>query len=892
MEFHILPNFRFPCLLGLDIGTLFRLQLDLGSSTVSTPPTRSHRFIASYLAAAENDALDAVLNKHVKIFATSDTDIGRIDIAKHSIITNPHPPIQRRPYRRSASEYDEIRTQVEQLKRQNLIRDSTSPWAFPVTLVPKKDGGKRMCVDYRQLNAITIDDKMPLPLIQEVVDRLRGARYFSTLDIAWGYWHIAMDPDSITKTAFVTNEGHYEWLVMPFGLKNAPATFQRIVQQILGTLLYNGVINYLDDFIIYSDSFESHMALLDQVLAKLKSHHIKLKLSKCKFAKTEVEYLGHIIKHNRVEPSPSKIAAIKSFPIPSNLREVRRFIGLAGYYRRFIQNFSRIAQPLTDLTKKDQPFEWSTDCQTAFSSLQSALVKPPILAMFDPSQPCVLYTDASKTGIGAILCQGPSKKEQRVVAYHSKRLDKNQQNYTTSELECFAIIHAVQHFRNYLDKPFTIVTDHSALRWLHHKNPSGKLYRWSLLLSTFNFKIIHKPGTSQAHVDALSRAPVLLYLDTSEIVKAQKSSDLSYVRNPVTKDNMTFIRHRGLTRVVTPPALHQKLLQTCHDEHGHPGINKTVRIISSRYWWLTMVKDIRSYVFSCRSCQLTKASHQPTPGHYVAPSTDLQPLSQLGMDTIVLGTAASNTKHKYILTIVDHFSRYLWAYPLIQNSTESVINCLHSLFSSGSVPVRILTDNAQNFTSSKLHTFLKKYSVKQTFTSPYRPQTNGICEKLNGTIMQSLRAFSLDYPTHKWSTLLPKVVSSYNNTPHDITDFTPNFLFSGISKLESESEVDLDAARQLARSRSEQHCKKRKAKHDLIHPSLEFQLNDLVLKRIAENNPIVNKLTPKYEGPFRISTKLSAVTYDLTDSSGRISRAHISQLRPFTTRCEIPTSGE
>lgn len=358
----------------------------LKALSIPSPP----RFYTHHLNTTEDSILNSIIQKHYHIFSQNESDIGRITIAKHSIITAPHPPIQRRFYRRPQSDYDEIKRQVTELKEKGLIRDSTSPWTFPVTLAPKKDNTKRLCIDFRPLNAITIDDKMPMPRIQEVLDRLSGAKYFTTLDVAWGYWHVEMDPNSIDKTAFVTNEGHYEWLVMPFGLKNAPSTFQRIIQQILGDLLYKGAINYLDDIIIYSNTFDEHIKLLDEVLTRLSSHNVKLKIKKCYFVKPEVTYLGHTISHNQVKPSPEKTEAIANFPRPSSLTKVRSFLGLAQYYRKFIPNFTRIAQPLTSLTRKDTQFHWGPQQETAFQTLITALTTSPVLALDNPNKPCIV----------------------------------------------------------------------------------------------------------------------------------------------------------------------------------------------------------------------------------------------------------------------------------------------------------------------------------------------------------------------------------------------------------------------------------------------------------------------------------------------------------------------
>ena len=304
---HVVKGFEYPLLIGINDGGRFGIHLDLSSRTAYWHTRDGPTVLA--IDSVESK-LKSILDKHKLLFSQSESDIGRISIAKHKIVTVPCPPIQVRYYRRPQSEYDEIHRQVKELLSKGLIRESKSPWASPVLLVKKKDNSNSMCIDYRPLNEVTIDDKMPMPRIDDIIDRLRGAHYFTTLDVAWGYWHIEMSPDSVEKTAFVTNEGHFEWLVMPFGLKNAPATFQRIVQQILHKYSYKGVINYLDDIIIYSENYNVHLNLLNEIFQILREHNVKLRLKKCLFAQTEVQYLGHLIGHNSVKPSPEKIKAI------------------------------------------------------------------------------------------------------------------------------------------------------------------------------------------------------------------------------------------------------------------------------------------------------------------------------------------------------------------------------------------------------------------------------------------------------------------------------------------------------------------------------------------------------------------------------------------------------
>ena len=348
---------------------------------------------------------------------------------------------------------------------------------------------------------------MPLPRIDEVIDRLSNARYFTTLDVAWGYWHVAMDPASDAKTAFITHEGHYEELVMPFGLKNAPATFQKAIQAILGPILYKGAINYLDDIIIYTETLEQHADLLNDVLNRLKEHGVRLKESKCSFAQSEVAYLGHTISYNAVKPSPEKLKAILDFPEPNSIRSLRQFLGICRWFRRFVPNFTRIARPLTKLMRKNAPFLIATEQKTAIQRLKQILTSRPTIGIFNKDKTCTLYTDGSAEGIGAILTQTSNEGKEHVIEFFSRRVTLP--NLSASELECLAVIEAIEHFEPYLSLPFIVYTDHSALQWLlNMKQPKGRLYRWSVRLSTYTFKIIHRSGRSQAHVDALSRAAI------------------------------------------------------------------------------------------------------------------------------------------------------------------------------------------------------------------------------------------------------------------------------------------------------------------------------------------------------------------------------------------------
>ena len=392
------------------------------------------------------------------------------------------------------------------MEENGIIRRSFSPWASPVVIVGKKGGDKRLCVDYRRLNAVTKVDAYPLPRIDDLLDSLGKSQWFTTLDLASGYWQVAMHPRDVEKTAFITPSGLYEFLVMPFGLNNAPGTFQRLMNWVLKDFIGIFVAVYLDDVIIYTKgALELHMDHIQQVFQAFREANLSIKLKKCQFCYPSLAFLGHIVGQGGIQPDPEKIKKIEDFPVPQTVSQLCAALGLFGYYRKFIKDFSRHAKPLTMLLKKDNPFEWTDKQQQAFERLKQRLMKAPILQYPDFNSPFILYTDASKVGLGAVLSQKKNGQEY-VVAYASRTTNKNEENYPITDLECLAIVWAIRHFHHYLSRPFTIVTDHSALKWLQtSKLPKGRRARWIMELQQHNFEIKHRAGKHNNNADALSR---------------------------------------------------------------------------------------------------------------------------------------------------------------------------------------------------------------------------------------------------------------------------------------------------------------------------------------------------------------------------------------------------
>lgn len=882
-----LVNPPFDLLLGLNIGDDFHITCDLSKRTASVHYTNEQLQPVNSIPPQFQQLIDN--NQDLFSEETTFADTGRITIESHRIKTKDHPPISLRPYSQPIVDRAETTRQVQELLAKGFIRESTSPWAAPITLVKKKDNTKRLCIDYRKLNSITIDDKQPIPRIQDVIDQLHNSKFFTTLDVTCGYWHVPIDPVDIPKTAFVTHNGHFEWHVMPFGLKNAPSTFQRIIQNVLGSLLNNGTINYLDDIIVYSETLEQHFELLSTIFQRLKQHNIKLKLSKCTFVQPEVEYLGHVISFNSVKPSSRQVKAVTDFPEPKNVTEIRRFLGLAGFYRRFIPNFASIAEPLTRLTRKNIDFasHWQLEQLTAFNKLKKLITQPPVLTIFDPELPCQLHTDASSIGIGATLIQN-----NHPVAFFSRRLSDSESKYDATHLECLAAVNSIEHFHIYLyDNPFDLITDHSALQWLFNiKKPIGLLYRWSVRLSVYTYNVIHHSGLKHQHVDALSRAPSNFLVTTQDIIKAQQTSPES-MANEFIQDGIKKIKRKGITKVIVPPSLVPQILKSYHDDVSHPGQNTTLNSTSKLFYWKTLTQDVHEFVKSCHICQLVKPSLHPPFGPLKPIETPNEPLDLISIDTMVMGSIATNTKAKYVQLIVDHHSRFVWAFATPKNTTETIINILSNLFKTMGPPKSILTDNGTNFTANKLKHFLAKtskdlpFNVKHLFTTSYHPSCNGLNEKANDLIATKLRTAILENPKRKWSTLLPSVVDNYNRTVHGSTGFTPKFLFNG-SNDNIQNKPSLDNARIQAKQRSDQLKLKWKQRFDIKHKPLILQEGDTVKRRIPFNRPDRNKLTPKYEGPYKIIKVHSDINYEIDQPhrNQKTTLVHVSQLEPYFTR--------
>merc|ERR1711893_344723 len=457
----------------------------------------------------QQQELAKIMIEYQDSFSKHDMDLGRTTLEVHRIPTGDAKPVRLPPRRAPMHLTGDLAEQIEQLKAADCVEDCKSNWAFPLVIVPKPDGRKRICVDYRKLNALTVPDGHALPRLDDCLDQLRGAKVYSTLDMTMGYHQVIVAEEDRDKTAFVDGRGHHlRYVTMPFGLNNAPATFQRLMEKMLDGLVYQFVVVYLDDVVIYSESIEKHLEHLRQVLERFKQAGLKLKPKKCELCRNQVDYLGHTVSPEGKGTKKDLIEKVQNWTPPRTVKQVRQFLGLANYYHDFVESYSEIVEPMIRLTDKKVKFVWTPECQTAFETLKVKLTTAPILGFANMEDPFILDTDASDVAMGAVLSQVQNGQE-KVIAYGSKALTREERNSCVTRRELLAVVYFVNHYKHYLagGKPFTIRTDHASLRWMmDQKEPGHQLARWYARLSGYKpFEFQHRPGKKHGNADSLSR---------------------------------------------------------------------------------------------------------------------------------------------------------------------------------------------------------------------------------------------------------------------------------------------------------------------------------------------------------------------------------------------------
>ncbi|KMQ87188.1 reverse ribonuclease integrase [Lasius niger] len=894
--FQILPNLDRPVLIGIDLWAKLRLTLPPPSAaTVTTNPVVGEILEGITPRTAEEDQrLHQFLRQELAAFETIRGPTTRIE---HRIRLKTDQPIKQRYRPRNPAMQAIINIEVDKMEQEGVIEPSRSAWSSPVVIVRKKDGTHRFCIDFRRLNSVTEKDAYPLPHIAATLNKLRGARYLSTLDLKNGYWQVPLAPDSRHVTAFtVTGKGLMQFRTMPFGLHSAPATFQRLLDSVLGPELEPNVLVYLDDIVVASQTFDDHLQHLAEIFRRLRDANLRLNAEKCHFCLDRLRYLGHIIDRQGIRTDPAKVSAIANWPVPTTLKQVRQFLGVASWYRRFIADFSTLAAPLTHLTRKNARWTWTTVEEGAFIRLKDALTSAPVLACPDFGQPFTLQTDASAYGLGAVLTQQLAEGEQ-VIAYASRTLNSAEKNYSATELECLAVVPGIRRMRDYLEGyRFTVITDHQSLRWLQRlESPSGRLGRWLFELQQFDFEIRYRKGSLNQVADALSRQPEICATKRTKACPWYRRITTGLRTRPVDFPDYQMrdghlhqhILHDLDFREVpaedqwkkcVPTDQRPALLQRLHNDPtaGHMGTAKTMTSIAQLYYWPGMFRDIARHVRACDICLAHKASQQRPAGNlHTAPVA--APWHQVSVD-LVGPLPRSNHGHTWLLTMQDRFTKWLEVAPLRKATSVNVTRALTDrvIYRHG-CPQWLISDNGTQLKSRQLEKLMTTFGIQHRTSPPYTPQCNPV-ERANRTLKTMLAQY------------------------HETTGHSPAYLNCGRELARPHPEDRRQPATALVPDVVHRHLQdayelvrvhlarasQRQAKHyNLRRRDWRPRIGELVWKRnhtLSDKAKAFNaKLAPKFIGPMEVRKIVLPVIVDLRDARGRWHRhIHVQDLKAHT----------
>jgi len=890
--------------------------------------------VPAYLSESRQREIREVIRPFLSIFTKAP---GLCTAYEHSIDTGNNKPVSSNPFPMTPAKRKIFDETFYELVKYDVIEPSVSPWSSSCFIVPKRDGSHRFVVDYRPLNKVTVPDVYPIPRMQDMLAYIGQCSHFATFDISKGYYQVKMADKDKCKTAFISHHGLWQFKRMPMGPMNSASTFMRLIDVILGDLKWKICTVYFDDVLIFSKDWNSHLVHISLVLTCLKEAGLTIHPTKVQLCRQTFKYLGFIIEPGKCHPDPEKVDCLRSYPTPKNVKHIQKFLGLIGFYRRFIPFFSEKAQPLIKLLKKDVAFEWNAEVEESFHYLKNTLSNYSEVYLPDINGQFIVQCDASDSGIGAILLQ-EKEGERHPIWFVSRTLKPAETRYSASEKELLAVLYAIDKFRGFIEySHFILETDHQALSWLYRvKEPAGRLARWYLTLQMFDFEIRYRPGNSPAMrgSDSLSRIHEVLFADThsaltrNDLIEEQNSDEflgeiISYLKNASSNASESIIKNASKASLATdgllmryvgprnkpwederlhwrvwiPQSLVQTVMSHFHTTSGHLGIRKTFGKIEQRAYWKNLRRNVQELVKNCLECQMAKRPRlPPVPATSYTPDA---PWSVISIDLMGPYAKGAN-QNTYLLVIVDYFTKYVELFPLRQAKALKITEKLWEVCCRWGVPNSIVSDNGPQFASKVYQDFCEMVGMKCLYISPYHPQAN-IVERYN-QVVKSIIVATIS-KCRDWDRRIHDIAFTMRTSISDSTGYTPAYLntgrefrvpFDNAIGLEHSSHdlkafaKKLSTIHNVARDEIENaqskylHYYNRKAKSHEYEVGSKVWLKTHFLSDASKG--FTAALAKKREGPYFISNVVAKNVYDLVsceDANMRVKRVHANELSPF-----------
>ena len=837
-----------------------------------------------------------ILLENKKAFAVDENDLGCLNDFCPRIELTDDTPVVCKPYRTPHSKGIILDEEVKRLLKCGIIKESRSSYASPCLIVNKPNGKPRLCIDFRKLNKRVKQIHYPLPHLETALQLLSGKKYYTALDLVMAYHQVPLDPRDTHITAFTTSNGLYHYERLPYGLVVSGSLLQESIERVLIGLNRKVCLVYVDDIIIYGKDVAEHDQNLKLVLNRLQEHGFKINPEKCKFRKTNIECLGHVISEKGIEPHPNRIQALKNKKVPRNVKDVRSFVGLCSYYRRFVKDFAIIAKPLTNLTKKNVRFKWDETCQNAYETLIERITSAPILTPPTFDRPFYLTTDASIEGIGCVLSQVHDDIH-KPIAFYSRALNNAEKKYPIYQLEGLAMKVALQKFRYYIyGYEIIIRSDNKPVIQIFKNNQcEGPLSKYLAIILEYSPKFQYIPGKENFCADFLSRNVNAIKVKTLEeklsnesIKKAQqKDKEIKELqtKGDVIIENGLIYNKGNANQLIVPNELKQDFLKYFHNTIGcHEGIARTKARLKKHTYWKNMDKDIRNYVNGCEVCKLAKPSHLPKQfiGEFPHPKRIFE---RLHIDIIGPFKTTKN-KNKYILAAIDAFTHWCILEPISNKTTKNVISVVEkSIIGQFLKPEIIVCDQGTEFSSYDFKNFCHEQNIQLHLCAAYHHASNGMVERLNLQVGNALRCLMIENKG-SWDEHIEDIMMSLNTTKHSSIGTTPYELlkckerkidlqcFKEPEKFDYYKYIQLNknARKTLKSSKKAMFDKNNKYRRDRL-----LKVGDKVYVKV---NKVPHKLSPLYKGPMTITkvheTKFS---YDVIDQQGVTYQTHINNIK-------------